>query len=110
MVARGAGARRAPFRARRGEREQLAARGLRAPSEAKLVEMLKQLTGRGSNTLIAHDGVQLRVYRGDVKIERPIAARAFHPVTWHGERRLALPELGGELRFRRARGAGIDPK
>jgi len=88
----------------------LAAQGLRAPSEAKLIEMLKQLTGRGSHTLIAHDGVQLRVYRGDVKIERPIAARAFHPVTWHGERRLALPELGGELRFRRARGAGIDPK
>jgi tRNA(Ile)-lysidine synthase len=43
-----------------------------------------------------------------VKVERPIAARAFRPVTWHGQRKLALPELGGELRFRRARGAGID--
>ena len=40
----------------------------------------------------------------------PLAARAFQPVAWHGERKLALPELGGELRFRRARGAGIDPK
>ena len=85
----------------------LAAQGLRAP---KLIEMLKQLTGRGSNTLIEHDGVQLRVYRGDVKIERPMAARAFQPVAWHGERKLALPELGGELRFRRARGAGIDDR
>jgi tRNA(Ile)-lysidine synthase len=27
---------------------------------------------------------------------------------WRGEPRLALPELGGELRFRRARGKGID--
>jgi tRNA(Ile)-lysidine synthase len=101
---------RADVNASTALREFLAAQGLRAPSEAKLIEMLKQLTGRGSNTLIAHDGVQLRVYRGDVKIERPMPARAFHPVAWHGERKLALPELGGELRFRRARGAGIDDR
>src|SRR2546430_1842997 len=30
----------------------LATQGLRAPSEAKLIEMLKQLTARGSNPLI----------------------------------------------------------
>ena len=101
---------RAELTANSALREFLATKGLRAPSEAKLIEMLKQLTGRGSNTLIEHDGVQLRVYRSDVKIERPLAARAFQPVAWHGERKLALPELGGELRFRRARGAGIDPK
>jgi tRNA(Ile)-lysidine synthase len=101
---------RAEVNANTALREFLAAHGLRAPSEAKLVEMLKQLTGRGSRTLIEHDGVQLRVYRGEMKIERPKATGAFHPVAWHGERKLALPELGGELRFRRARGAGIDPK
>ena len=101
---------RAELTANSALREFLETKGLRAPSEAKLIEMLKQLTGRGSNTLIEHDGVQLRVYRSDVKIERPLAARAFQPVAWHGERKLALPELGGELRFRRARGAGIDPK
>jgi tRNA(Ile)-lysidine synthase len=37
-------------------RKFLQAKGLRAPSEAKLVEMLKQLTSKGSRTLIEHDG------------------------------------------------------
>jgi len=68
-------------------REFLRARGLRAPSEAKLVEMLRQLTGKGARTAIEHDGAVLRVYRGRVSIgKRP----------------------GGELRLRPARGRGID--
>jgi tRNA(Ile)-lysidine synthase len=68
-------------------REFLRTRGLRAPSEAKLVEMLRQLTGRGTRTAIDHDGARLRVYRGRVSIgKRP----------------------GGELRLRPARGRGID--
>ena len=91
-------------------REFLAAKGLRAPSEAKLVEMLKQLTGKGTRTLIEHDGAQLRLYRGKVTVERKKAPKAFSPVAWHGERKLVLPELGGELRFRRTTGQGIDDK
>jgi len=31
----------------------------------------------------------------------------FAPMPWRGEPRLPLPALGGELRFRRARGRGI---
>jgi tRNA(Ile)-lysidine synthase len=92
-------------------REFLAAQGLRAPSEAKLVEMLKQLTRAKPGTRIEHDGALLRVYRGAVRVERPRhAAATFRPVPWHGEPRLALPALGGELRFRKARGEGIDAK
>lgn len=68
-------------------REFLRARGLRAPSEAKLVEMLRQLTGRGARTAIEHDGALLRVYRGRVSIDQ---------------------RAGGELRLRPARGRGID--
>lgn len=90
-------------------REFLAAQGLRAPSEAKLVEMLKQLTGKGARTTIAHDGARLRMYRGAVTVERR-AAKPFRSVAWHGESTLALPALGGELRFRRARGEGIDER
>jgi tRNA(Ile)-lysidine synthase len=45
-----------------------------------------------------------------VRIERPRKAQAFEPVAWKGEPRLVLPTLGGELRFRKARGAGIDAK
>jgi tRNA(Ile)-lysidine synthase len=86
-------------------RKFLQARGLRAPSEAKLVEMLKQLTSGGRRTLIEHDGARLRVYRGKIVEDR--GAGAFTPIAWKGERRLAIPELGGELRFRRTRGKGI---
>ena len=91
-------------------REFLAGHGLRAPSEAKLIEMLKQLTAGAPGTRIEHDGAVLRLYRGEVRVERPRSAPAFQPVAWHGEPRLALPALGGELRFRKARGAGIDAR
>jgi tRNA(Ile)-lysidine synthase len=85
-------------------REFLRAKGLQAPSEAKLVEMLKQLGSRGARTLIEHDGARLRVYRDQVRFEQPAAP--FAPIPWRGERRIAVP--GGELRFKRVRGAGID--
>jgi tRNA(Ile)-lysidine synthase len=90
-------------------REYLAAHGLRAPSEAKLAEMLKQLAGPGSRAEIRHDGALVRRYRGRVSVERQAApaAASFEPVLWMGEARLRLPALGGELRFRRALGAGI---
>ena len=88
-------------------REFLAAQGLRAPSEAKLIEMLKQLTAKGSRTLLEHDGARLRTYRGEVLVTRAQAAKKFTPVHWRGEPRLELPALGGEMRFKRARGKGI---
>ena len=87
-------------------RNFLQAKGLRAPSEAKLVEMLKQLTAGGSRTLIEHDGARLRVYRGQIVEDRGPGG-ALPPIAWKGERRLALPQLGGALRFHRARGKGI---
>jgi tRNA(Ile)-lysidine synthase len=93
--------------ASRALREYLEARGLRAPSEAKLVDMLKQLTSRGTRTLIRHDGAQLRVYRGKVEIAPAAEPMPFAATPWRGEPRLPLPALGGELRFRRARGRGI---
>jgi tRNA(Ile)-lysidine synthase len=88
-------------------REFLEARGLRAPSEAKLVDMLKQLTSRGTRTLIRHDGAQVRVYRGKVEIAPAADPMPFAAMPWRGEPRLPIPALGGELRFRRARGRGI---
>jgi tRNA(Ile)-lysidine synthase len=93
--------------AARALREFLAARGLRAPSEAKLAEMLKQLGSSGGRVAIRHDGATLRLYRGKVNLSRAGAPARFAPVRWGGERRLALPELGGALHFRRATGRGI---
>ena len=86
-------------------RKFLQTQGLRAPSEAKLVEMLKQLTSKGARTLIEHDGARFRVYRG--KIFQDKDAGAFEPIAWKGEAKLVIPELAGELRFRRVRGGGI---
>lgn len=82
----------------------LRAKGLKAPSEAKLAEMLKQLAARGARTLIEHDGARLRVYRDKVHFDQ--ARESFVPIRWQGERRVEVP--GGELRFKRVRGAGID--
>ncbi len=99
----------ADFNANHLLRSFLASRGLRAPSEAKLVEMLKQLTSRGARTLIEHDGATLRTYRGKLVVSSKNARPPFAPLAWRGERRLPIPALGGELLFRRARGQGIDP-
>jgi tRNA(Ile)-lysidine synthase len=88
-------------------RQFLQTKGLGAPSEAKLAEMLKQLTSRGARTLIEHDGARLRLYRGKLLRDSAQAQGGFEPIQWKGESRLALPALGGELRFRRVRGKGI---
>jgi len=84
--------------------------GLRAPSERKLAEMLRQLSGarRDARVRIAHDGKELRVYRGDVLVKEGEAEKPFVPVKWSGQTRLRLPQLGGELQFRKKRGEGID--
>ena len=93
--------------ARRLLRAYLKGRGLRAPSEAKLVEMLKQLGGGGSRISVLHDGVDLRVFRGELRVLKTGNRKDFRSLTWNGESRLALPALEGELRFRRVRGEGI---
>ncbi len=79
-------------------RTYLKQKGLKAPSEAKLVEMLKQLTSGGARTRVEHEGLALRVYRGKL-LEEERKTAVFAPRPWRGERRVAIPELGGELRF-----------
>ena len=87
-------------------RAYLKGKGLRAPSEAKLAEMLRQLSaGKGA---IEHDGKVLRLYRGKAHLTKKNTAEAFQPVLWRGESRIDIPALGGELRFRHARGRGFD--
>src|SRR4051812_10184779 len=71
-------------RAARLLREYLASRNLKAPSEAKLVEMLKQLTGRGTGTRVEHEGTTLRVHRNRLLGDEPAPAE-FAAVPWKGE-------------------------
>jgi tRNA(Ile)-lysidine synthase len=97
------------FAKKRAGREELLrtflrSKGLEAPSEAKLAEMLKQLQSRGARTLIEHDGARLRVYRSAVHFEQPTGS--FAPIPWRGESRIDTP--GGQVHFKRVRGSGID--
>ena len=85
----------------------LRSKGLNAPSEAKLAEMLKQLAAGGARTKLVHEGKALRLYRGKLHLHDDAATTEFRSVSWRGEARLALPALGGEMRFRKARGKGI---
>jgi len=89
-------------------RAYLQGKGLRAPSEAKLLEMLKQLGAK--KAAIEHDGVLFRRYRNRLFTETNKQPAVFKPHTWNGESRLSLPAIGGELRFRRTRGRGIDAR
>jgi tRNA(Ile)-lysidine synthase len=96
----------AEFDAQAMLRAYLKGRGLRAPSEAKLLEMLKQLSSGSAK--VAHDGKLLRVYRNKIFLKKnEKQAVEFKPQSWNGESRLSLPALGGELRFKRVRGRGI---
>src|SRR6185503_2128391 len=89
-------------------RGYLKGKGLRAPSEAKLLEMLKQLGS--ANAAVTHDGKVLRRYRKNIYLNRSEKPLVFKPRAWNGEARLPLPALGGELRFKRVRGGGIASK
>ena len=94
-------------RAGRLLREYLLSKGLKAPSERRLLEMLRQLASGAPATRLEHEGKALRLYRGRVVLDDAAAPAAapFTPVKWHGERRLPIPALRGELVFRP--GAGI---
>jgi hypothetical protein len=48
----------------------------------------------------------LRRYNEKVFLVKNKAEPPFKPRTWKGESRLALPELGGEIRFKRVRSRG----
>jgi len=92
--------------ARRLLRAYLKGKGMRAPSEAKLVEMLRQLgAGKGA---IEHDGKVLRLYRDKTYLLKKSNGKTFRPVAWRGESRIDIPALGGELLFKRVSGCGID--
>jgi tRNA(Ile)-lysidine synthase len=93
-------------------REFLREKGLRAPSEAKLRELLRQLLAGGARTAVRHDGALVRVYRGEVHLQADAPPPEFSSLPWAGERRAVLPQGMGRVLFRsaRKRGLGIDPE
>lgn len=93
-------------------REFLREKGLRAPSEAKLRELLRQLMAGGPRTEVRHDGAVVRLYRGKVHVEPDAPPQALAALPWGGERRVELPHGMGKVLFRSApkRGQGLDPR
>ncbi|TMH61387.1 MAG: tRNA lysidine(34) synthetase TilS [Betaproteobacteria bacterium] len=94
-----------PARARNLLRWFLHEKGLRHPSEARLTEMMRQLSSAGEDARIriAHDGAEIGSHRGRVAVHAPEPPE-FERI-WRGESEVSLP--GGVLAFERARGAGL---
>src|SRR4029434_5506017 len=94
--------RRAPYRARNLLRWFIVEHGLRAPSTARLAEMLDQLVHAAPDARVRlpHDGAQLGFHRRRIVVHPPAVARFL--ILWRGERALALPH--GTLEFTRCDG------
>jgi len=86
-------------------RNFLRSKGMKAPSEANLAEMLRQLGG--SRATLSHDGKALRLYKDRIFVEDERVNSKFKPASWSGQSQMKLPALGGVLRFRRVKGEGI---
>ncbi|MEO8740494.1 MAG: tRNA lysidine(34) synthetase TilS [Casimicrobiaceae bacterium] len=94
-----------PARGRNLLRWYLRSQGLKAPSEARLAELLHQVCAGAADacTRIVHDGAEIGCHRGRAIVHAPTPA-PFRS-EWHGDAEVRLP--GGLLRFARARGTGI---
>jgi tRNA(Ile)-lysidine synthase len=92
-------------RARNLLRWFLARHGLRAPSAARLDEMLRQLCAAGADARVAlrHAGAEVGVHRGRIGVHRPAPAAFCR--AWNGEPRLELAH--GTLALTPRRGSGI---
>jgi len=100
--------RMADHRARNLLRWFLAARGLPAPSSARLAAMLAQLRASrvDAMTRLAHAGVEIGVYRGRIHVHG--CPPAPYDVGWDGTCDVDLPH--GVLSIAQAQGDGIDAR
>lgn len=97
-----------PHRARNLLRWFLRRHGLRAPSTARIGDMLMQLTGAATDARvrIAHEDREIGIHRGFVFVHG--AVRAWPAREWQGETSIDLPH--GTLALREASGHGIAPQ
>lgn len=88
----------------------IASRGWRTPESDRLREALRQaLAAKPDSKVVVDLGeCELRVYGGALHL-LPARDRARERgiVTWHGEREIAFPGLGGVLTMTRRRGTGL---
>ncbi len=79
--------------------------GLRPPSQARLSQMLGQLAlaADDAKVSIAHDGREIGVHRGRIRVHAPPPGP--YVLAWHGEPEIRLPS--GALTFVPVHGAGL---
>ncbi len=96
-------------RARNVLRYFLATRGAPMPSELRLDECVRQAReSRGGRFAVNLGRYELRGYGGEAHlVAKSAAPAADFCLPWHGEARLALPELGATLVMKKSRGRGI---
>lgn len=97
-------------------RHWLAARGLRAPSEARLAQMRTQLSRSApdARVMLRHQGHEVRRYRDwivlvdapETSAAAPAPAGEAH-IKWRGERRVAVPLFRGALVFEPTQDEGV---
>ena len=94
-----------PPRARNLLRWFIGMHGLRAPSAARLDEMLRQFAAAGMDARVAlrHAGAEIGVHRGRIRVHRPLPAPFCH--RWDGSPRIELPH--GTLVLTPQRSGGI---
>jgi tRNA(Ile)-lysidine synthase len=88
----------------------LARAGVEVPAAERVEEALRQaLAARGdARVRIAMGAAELRLHAGALHLVKPLPpAPAPLERRWRGERRIALPQLGGVLDMKPARGAGL---
>jgi tRNA(Ile)-lysidine synthase len=99
-----------PARARNAVRFFLATHGITMPNEARLVECVRQIREPRASRLVIDLGMhELRGFGGELRIVAktgPALPAGFRR-GWHGQTRLALPELGATLVMKKGRGCGI---
>jgi tRNA(Ile)-lysidine synthase len=98
-----------PARARNLLRYFIAGHGMAMPAAGQIEEALRQaLTAKqDARVAIEMDAAVLRRFDGRLYLVRNPAARRVPSRRWRGEKRVALPELGGTLAMERVSGAGI---
>jgi tRNA(Ile)-lysidine synthase len=110
-----------PARARNLLRYTLAQRGAILPSTVKLDEMLRQVLSLRPDAKmhVVFGNAEIRCFRGEVYVSKARTGRTTADQAgpadivegwpqWHGEKELAVDELGGIIRFAHGEGIGIN--
>jgi tRNA(Ile)-lysidine synthase len=88
----------------------LVQQGVILPSTAKLEEILRQLlfARTDAKVHVVFGNAEVRCFRGGVHVRRAnTLPSAEWSLSWHGEKQLVIPDLGGTARFTRRKGLGI---